>query len=80
VQRPLIAYADFTDYALVICGGDNWREVFHRFFQRPENVRESFQRLYPIRVDTMHARPITHDDELLVDVETRRLTKMILGE
>ena len=74
---PLIAYADFTDYERVICKGDNWREVFAVFFVRSESVRESFQRLYPIRLDTMHARPITQDDELLLYVETRRLVKVI---
>lgn len=65
-------------YERVICKKDNWREVFGGFFDRPENVRESFQRIYPIRVDAMHARPITQDDELLLYVETRRLVKIIL--
>ena len=74
---PLIAYADFTDYERVICRGDNWREVFAVFFMRIESVRESLQRLYPIRLDTMHARPITQDDELLLFVETRRLVRAI---
>jgi hypothetical protein len=55
----LIEYADFTDYAAVICRADNWREVFSTFFNRPESVRESFQRLHPIRLDAMHARLIT---------------------
>jgi len=41
-------------------------------------VPESFQRLYPIGIDTMHARPITLDDELLLYVEARRLMKMII--
>lgn len=77
-EQPLIAYADFTDYERVICRGDNWREVFGGFFERPESVRESFQRLHPIRLDTMHARPITQDDELLLYVETRRMAKVIL--
>jgi hypothetical protein len=77
---PLIAYADFTDYTEVICRRDNWREVFAVFFRRPENVRESFQRLYPIRLDTMHARVITQDDELLLYVEARRLMKMVAGD
>ena len=72
-ERPLIAYADFTDYMRVICRRDNWRDVFAIFFGREESVRESFQRLYPIRLDTMHARVITQDDELLLYVETRRL-------
>jgi hypothetical protein len=79
-DRPLVAYADFTDYALLICRSDNWREVFPMFFGRPESVRESFQRLYPIRLDTMHARPITQDDELLLYVETRRLVKILLRD
>ena len=63
-EWPLIAYADFTDYERVICKKDNWREVFGSFFGRTEHVREAFQRLYPVSVDTMHARPITQDDEL----------------
>lgn len=79
-DRPLIAYADFTDYTEVICRRDNWREVFAAFFGRQESVRESFQRLYPIRLDTMHARVITQDDELLLYVEARRLMKMAAGE
>jgi len=74
---PLIAFADFTDYERVICKGDNWREVFAVSFMRIESVRESLQRLYPIRLDTMHARPITQDDELLLFVETRRLVRVI---
>jgi hypothetical protein len=76
---PLIAYADFTDYELVICKRDNWREVFGSYFSRPESVRETFQRLYPVRLDTMHARPITQDDELLLYVETQRLVKVIIS-
>lgn len=78
-EWPLVAYADFTDYERVICKSDNWREIFAAFFVRQESVRESFQRLYPIRLDTMHARPITQDDELLLYVETRRLVKVIIG-
>ncbi len=77
-EYPLIAYADFTDYEPLICRRDNWREVFVKFFIRPESVRESFQRLYPIRVDTMHARPITQDDELFLYIETLRLEKVII--
>jgi Swt1-like HEPN len=76
-QRPLIDYADFTDYEALICKRDNWREVFGAFFTRPESVRESLQRLYPIRVDTMHARLITQDDELFLRVEVRRLVKVM---
>ena len=75
-EWALIAYADFTDYMLVIGKRDNWR-VFAPFFGRLEDVRESFQRLHPIRLDTMHARPITQDDELLLYVEVRRLVRVM---
>jgi hypothetical protein len=77
-EQPLIAYADFTDYELVICKRDNWREIFASFFRRPESVRESFQRLYPVRLDTMHARIITQDDELLLRAEVTRLLKVVI--
>lgn len=76
-EWALIAYADFTDYVPVICKRDNW-SVFAPFFGRQEDVRETFQRLHPIRLDTMHARPITKDDELLLYVETRRLVKVMI--
>jgi len=77
-DRPLVEYADFSDYAPVICRADNWREVFGPFFNRTESVRESFQRLHPIRLDTMHSRLITQDDELLLHVEVKRLVKVII--
>ena len=51
---------------------DKW-SVFKPFFGRKEDVRESFQRLCPVRVATMHARQITQDDALLLYLETRRL-------
>jgi hypothetical protein len=72
-ERPLIEYSDFTDYALIICRKDNWREVFSTFFRRQESVRETFQRLYPIRLDVAHARLITQDDEFFLRVEVKRL-------
>ena len=40
-ERPVIAYADFTDYHPIICRQDNWREVFGPHFRRPESVRET---------------------------------------
>lgn len=74
---PLVAFADFTDYLPIIEKRDNWREVFKVFFERPEGVRESFQRLYPIRIDTMHARLITSEDEVFLYVEVRRIVRAI---
>ena len=76
MDAPLVVFADFTDYEKVICKRDNW-PVFEPFFVRPESIRETFQRLYPIRLDTMHSRPITQDDELLLWLETRRIIRAI---
>src|SRR5205809_3457952 len=50
IDRPLIAFADFTDYVPLICKKDNW-PAFKPYFQRRENVTESLQRLYPLRND-----------------------------
>jgi hypothetical protein len=74
---PLIAYADFTDYAPIITRKDNWETLFKPLFRRAEFVNESFQRLYPIRICTMHARIITQDDELYLFVEIKRLLTAI---
>ena len=75
-SMPLIFYADFTDYAQVICKRDNWY-VFAPIFGRPESVRESFERLHPVRVDTMHARLLTKVDEVLLYSEILRLSKLM---
>jgi Swt1-like HEPN len=74
---PLLAYADFTDYVPLIIRKDNWERVFKPIFQRIESVQESFQRLYPIRICTMHARIITQDDELYLYVEIKRILSVI---
>jgi hypothetical protein len=57
----------------------NWNGAFKSVFRRAEFVRESFQRLYPIRLCTMHARLITADDELYLFVEVKRFLKVIDG-
>lgn len=76
-EQPLIDYADFTDYRAIIERKDNWNIVFKPVFGRQDDVRESFQRLFPVRIATMHARLITRDDELLLLVETMRVLKAI---
>jgi len=76
-EWPLIAYADFADYVPIITRKDNWEAVFKPVFRRQSFVQESFQRLYPIRICTMHARLITQDDELYLCVETRRILSAI---
>ena len=75
--EPLINYADFTEYKAIIERRDNWSTVFKPVFGRAEDVRESFQRMFPLRIATMHARLITSDDELLLLVETRRIMRAI---
>ena len=76
-DRPLIAYADFSDYVTIISQRNNWDRVFQGVFRRKASVQESLQRLYPIRICTMHSRLITQDDELLLMVETKRILKAI---
>ena len=76
-ELPLIAYADFADYVPIITRKDNWERVFAPIFRRAAFVQESFQRLYPIRICTMHARLITQDDQLYLYVETKRLLAAI---
>lgn len=69
----IIEAADFTDYEVIICRKDHWREVFEVRFKKKESVRESLQRLQPIRVATMHARIVTREDELYLVAEILRL-------
>jgi hypothetical protein len=68
-----IEVADFTDYETIICKKDHWREVFQGSFKRMESVRESLQRLQPIRIASMHARIVTKEDELYLIAEIIRL-------
>ncbi|MCK1744298.1 hypothetical protein IVA80_26620 [Bradyrhizobium sp. 139] len=68
---------DFAHYLPIIVRRDNWEAVFAAVFRRQESVTESFQRLYPLRVATMHARLITQDDELYLYVEAKRLLSAI---
>lgn len=74
-DRALISYADFTDYVTIITRKDNWNEVFGVFFIRKTSVQESFLRLFPVRICTMHARPITREDALYLLVEIKRMNK-----
>ena len=77
VEQKLIAYADFTDYIDIICKKDNWKSVFERFFKRKSNIQESFTRLYPVRLSTMHSRVIIPEDLLLAHAEVRRILRAI---
>lgn len=72
-----IEVADFTDYETIICKKDHWRENFEARFKKKESVRESFQRLHPIRLAAMHARIVTKEDELYLAAEVVRLLSAI---
>ena len=76
-EYPLIAYADFADYEVIVTRKDNWEKIFKPYFKDKIFIQVSFRRLYPIRNCTMHSRPITHDDELILHVETKHLLKAI---
>ena len=76
-EHPLICYADFTDYEQVIVRKDNWNDVFKTIFHNKESVIESFRRLYPLRISTMHSRIILSEDMLYLMVEARRLMTAI---
>lgn len=73
VILTFIEVADFTDYETIICKQDHWREVFETRFKKKESVRESLQRLQPIRLAAMHARIVTKEDELYLIAEVVRL-------
>jgi hypothetical protein len=77
VKLTFIEIADFTDYETIICKRDHWREVFEARFKKKESVRESLQRLQPIRLATMHARIVTKEDELYLVAEVVRLLSAI---
>lgn len=77
ITLSFIEVADFTDYEAIICKQDHWRELFERRFKRKESVRESLQRLQPIRLTTMHARIVTKEDELYLVAEIIRLIRAI---
>ncbi|SFF55239.1 hypothetical protein SAMN05216566_12635 [Aureimonas phyllosphaerae] len=74
---PLIFYADFMDYQAIICRSDDWKNIFAPIFKRKESVRETFQRLHPVRLATMHARFVTPDDALFLMAETLRIMRAI---
>lgn len=75
--RPLISYADFTDYEKIIVRRDHWRDVFCGVFKYKESVIESFNRLRLLRVVVMHARPLSNEDLLMLHAEVRRVLKAI---
>jgi len=76
-KDALIEYADFTHYEQIITANAPWEQVFKAFFRRKEDVRESFQRLGPVRIATYHARPLLDMDILVLTSEGMRLMQAL---
>jgi hypothetical protein len=76
-EHPILDYSDFTDYVRIIIRKDNWEDVFEAAFHNKTDIQISFQRLYPIRLCTMHARTITKEDFLVLLVEKKRILKAL---
>lgn len=79
-SRPVLEYSDFTDYIEIITKKKNWDSVFMVLFETKEDVQESFRRLFPLRLDTMHSRYISKNDQMLLYSETMRLFAKINPE
>ncbi|POD78666.1 hypothetical protein BKM17_06850 [Pseudomonas syringae group genomosp. 3] len=68
----LVEYADFSDYIAIIVKKQNWNAVFSKVFVRQQDIQETMARLSPVRIQTMHARMLTLEDDMLLRVETGR--------
>lgn len=76
-KDALIEYADFTHYEQIITANAPWEQVFKALFRRKEDVRESFQRLGPVRIATYHARQLLDMDILVLTSEAMRLMQAL---
>ena len=77
-ERPLLWYADFTDYIDIICQRNNWRDIFKAVFRNEVEIRASFQWLHPIRNSIMHIRgDLTKMQFLRLTVESHVILKAI---
>lgn len=74
---PLIEYAGFEDYRLIIERRDNWDEAFRAVFGTKPPVLEALRRLSLIRNPIAHFRTITVDDLIDFAAERRRLDDWI---
>jgi hypothetical protein len=73
----LIDYADFSDYRGIIVQRSNWRDVFQPVFDNHKDTEVSFERLEPLRIETMHNRPLTKADAALLATEVHRLLRKL---
>lgn len=73
---PLIHYAHFMQLSDIIANGRNW-PLFEGIFVNKANLQLSLGRLYTIRNDIAHARPISMTDALIVVTEGTLLFRAI---
>jgi len=73
----LLDYADFSDYRGIIVQRSNWREVFQPIFGNHKDTEVSFERLEPLRIETMHNRPLSRADAAVLATEVYRLLQKL---
>jgi hypothetical protein len=74
---PLIEYAGFEDYRLIIERKDNWEQAFKPAFGTRPPILEALRRLSLIRNPLAHFRTVTVDDLIEFAAERRRLDDWI---
>jgi hypothetical protein len=73
----LIDYADFGEYLGIIVQKNNWREIFEPIFGNKKDTEVSFERLHPLRIETMHNRPLSRTDAAVLATEVHRLSSKL---
>jgi hypothetical protein len=73
----LIDYADFSEYLGIIVRRSNWRDVFQPIFGNQKDTEVSFERLQPLRIETMHNRPLSRADAAVLATEVHRLLRKL---
>lgn len=73
----LIHYAHFMNLGDIMTQKGNWDQVFSAFFPSKEALRVSLNRLYSVRNDFAHARPMTKTDSLIVMTEATLLARAL---
>ncbi|MCG2583910.1 Swt1 family HEPN domain-containing protein [Massilia sp. TS11] len=74
---PLMDYADFTEYEVIITGNAAWEKVFKRHFRVKEDVKAAFYRLRPLRVATAHHRILLNEEVAILAFEGTRLMRQM---
>jgi HEPN superfamily Swt1-like protein len=77
VESTPIHYVDFSDYAKILVFGQNWIDVFGRFFGDMEIVKSKLRELEPIRNDVAHSRTLSHDGRTKLRLYAGELTRMM---